>query len=524
MSGIKAFSSSKKHLNPPKAHPKAAVEQQFITMTPTGFDKHGLDVVLKAHYPLNALPTTIDASQPSEDADRILNVTGHGLRKGDIIRFASGSSLEGIESEIIDTPDADTIVLATKLPSNPVGGTDSIDLLRGVTLRTSDNGTLQASSGPVEFILDGAVEQVIKDTVTAANTKALPVEIVSTDGVEATFNVTTGDLNIASSHDGTDSAFDSIRIGDGTNLATVNASNELLVKDADTETALGSLLTELRLKADLSETQPVSAASLPLPAGAATQTTLEAARVLLASLDGKDYATQTTLAALLTELQAKADLSETQPVSAASLPLPAGAATEASLGSILTELQAKADLSETQPVSAASLPLPAGAATQATLASVLTSLQALDDALVSNDTDKLATESDQLPSSLGSQTSANSLSVVMASDAVAPNPKDTVVAFARLDYSVDNLATGSYTELIADIGGTAGKQVIIFHSSGTPIYLAIGAAAAETDSLIVIPGGFNHPVELEIPANSRLSLKSIGSAVTSGQMIINVLG
>jgi hypothetical protein len=35
-------------------------------------------------------------------------------------------------------------------------------------------------------------------------------------------------------------------------------------------TALGSLLTELQLKADLTETQPISAASLPLPSGAST--------------------------------------------------------------------------------------------------------------------------------------------------------------------------------------------------------------------------------------------------------------
>jgi hypothetical protein len=52
-----------------------------------------------------------------------------------------------------------------------------------------------------------------------------------------------------------------------------------------------------------------------------------------------DAATQTTLAALLTELQAKADLAETQPVSAASLPLPTGAATETTLAAVKTALE-----------------------------------------------------------------------------------------------------------------------------------------------------------------------------------------
>lgn len=46
----------------------------------------------------------------------------------------------------------------------------------------------------------------------------------------------------------------------------------------------------------------------------------------------------------------------TQPVSAASLPLPAGAATSAKQDTLLTELQLKADLTETQPVSLASVP------------------------------------------------------------------------------------------------------------------------------------------------------------------------
>lgn len=45
--------------------------------------------------------------------------------------------------------------------------------------------------------------------------------------------------------------------------------------------------------------------------------------------------------------------------------LPPGAATSAKQDDLLTELQKKADLTETQPISAASLPLPSGAATSA---------------------------------------------------------------------------------------------------------------------------------------------------------------
>lgn len=73
------------------------------------------------------------------------------------------------------------------------------------------------------------------------------------------------------------------RIGDETNPATGTSNKQL----ADILTELGTLLTELQLKADLTETQPVSAASLPLPASAATaanQATVIAAMLNRATL------------------------------------------------------------------------------------------------------------------------------------------------------------------------------------------------------------------------------------------------
>ena len=57
-------------------------------------------------------------------------------------------------------------------------------------------------------------------------------------------------------------------------------------------------LTDAELRATA---VPISAAALPLPTGASTETKLEAVRALLASLDGKDFATQTTLATRLAD-------------------------------------------------------------------------------------------------------------------------------------------------------------------------------------------------------------------------------
>lgn len=107
-------------------------------------------------------------------------------------------------------------------------------------------------------------------------------------------------------------------------------------------------------------TQPVSAASLPLPAGAATAAGLTTINATLGS-----------------PLQAGGAVSvsnfpATQPVSAAALPLPTGAATSALQTTINTTLgtpmqQTGGSLSvtnfpATQPVSATALPLPANAA------------------------------------------------------------------------------------------------------------------------------------------------------------------
>lgn len=131
-----------------------------------------------------------------------------------------------------------------------------------------------------------------------------------------------------------------ITAADGT---TISTHEGLLIAGKD-----GTVMRFMRVAADGTlridptgtTTQPISAASLPLPAGAATEATLagvatetkleavrallatidadtsnidvalstrasetklEAVRLLLASLDGKDYATQTTLAAILVD-------------------------------------------------------------------------------------------------------------------------------------------------------------------------------------------------------------------------------
>ncbi len=141
---------------------------------------------------------------------------------------------------------------------------------------------------------------------------------------------------------------DFLRLQDGEAAVEQNTRRYLLMVLDDTAGVGNETSKLLRSNAagDLKitldgETVPVTVAALPLPSGAATEATL-------ASLEGKDFATQTTLAALLTELGQKTEPADTQivdgsgvtqPVSAASLPLPTGASTEATLQAIEDDLE-----------------------------------------------------------------------------------------------------------------------------------------------------------------------------------------
>jgi len=314
--------------------------QEHTTGSPIGETKWGKDVKASI-YAYEVSTGTISSS-----TDTTLEIMTHGANIGDIIEFTSGV-LADKELYVIAVPDANNVEIHEKLVTQP-SLSDAVRILRPRTPIVSSTGSLELTSTPIKFNLDGAEQEVTEDTATPSNNAPLPVKLTSATG---DINITAGDLNVQTSHTG--ASFDSMRIGDGTETVEINASGEMQVRDDDANTALSSidskdfatqttlaaLLVELQSKADLTETQPVSLASQPLPVGAATEATLLDVETELQSLNAKDFATQTTLAALLTELQSKADLSETQPVSLASQPLPSGASTEAKQDSIITELQ-----------------------------------------------------------------------------------------------------------------------------------------------------------------------------------------
>jgi hypothetical protein len=196
---------------------------------------------------------------------RKLTIVAHGAEQGDIVRPSDGVFIHE-EFSIIKVIDADTVILSVPVGSAINGAT--VEILKHVTPRYDENGNLfvNATPGPTQFILDGVeveVEEdstdvtnniafpskifiqkdgetrpVNKDTGVAANTVAVPVEIVGVSG--QVINITAGDINVQTTSEG--ASFDSMRIGSGVGLyADITANNELATHDQDALAVLDSL-------------------------------------------------------------------------------------------------------------------------------------------------------------------------------------------------------------------------------------------------------------------------------------------
>lgn len=234
-------------------------------------------------------------------------------------------------------------------------------------------------------------------------------------------------------------------------VAASTRASEATLSALNTKVPSGLTVTSTRLLVDGSGvTQPVSAASLPLPTGASTQADQATGNASLSSIDGKlnslgqkamagsapvviasdqspipvtgmvsitGVATEATLA----DLNSKVVAVDTDNVTVVSSALPTGAATEATVATLATEATlasidgktpalgqaAKAASvpvtlasdSDTLPVSVASLPLPTGAATEATLATRASeaTLAALDAKVTAVDTDNVTVTASALP-------------------------------------------------------------------------------------------------------------------------------
>ena len=147
-------------------------------------NRAGLDVLPKALYKVDAVAKvaeTVTASDFPSTVNaklRIVKLTGHSFRKGDILRFSTGTNT-GLEVPA-ETVTTDYIFLAGELLADPDG--DSFFHTRHITLTISSTGDLATTPGPTQFILDSAATQVLEDTVTPANNLPLPVKLLDSRG------------------------------------------------------------------------------------------------------------------------------------------------------------------------------------------------------------------------------------------------------------------------------------------------------------------------------------------------------
>lgn len=236
--------------------------ERYATIQELTGDKHGLDVVIHGGYSIDVMYTASVGSNI-----RKIVYANHNANAGDYVRFV----LSSIEASILSIPDADTMILASELSFDPTG----LDFFvcRHITPSYNSDGSLNvvAALGPVQFKKDGVSTEVNYVTATPTNSDALPVNIVTVNGVgiETTVNLSGAQINVQLSDRGTSP--DSVLIGDGVEFLAINASNEALVHDEDV----------------LAELQTLNLVDF------ATEAKQDAANTKLDTLNAKDFSTAT---------------------------------------------------------------------------------------------------------------------------------------------------------------------------------------------------------------------------------------
>jgi hypothetical protein len=493
--------------------------REYVTVTQAGNSKVGLDVISRGMYMVGAADRVVGLAS----TDVRLVLVGHDILEGDLIQLkTTANNIKETEISVKRVINANTVELAGVLSASLTAG-DTFDILRAVVSRYDADGNLSVSVVPTPIAIEvtnGAVttqEYIKEDLDTPGNTVPMPVRIY---GFSDSISITADEINVQLTHSG--GTPDSVRIGDGTELLAINAANEATVHDAD-------VLTQVT------------------------------------ALNAKDYATQTTLAALNAKFASlgQKNMAGSVPVALASdqgaltvsditgtVSLPTGAATAAKQDTIISAIgttNAKDFATETtltalntkisslgRKVSASSTPVVLSTEQEAILNGIGTSLSTLDDAVSGSEMQvdlvsigpaateaTLASVNNKLPVTLGQKNSAGSVSVVIASDQSKVNTTLSIVDFldaGLLDAGTTNIPTTGVTvvaSLAADV-----KKIQIIDTIGEFMSLRNGAGSV----LAYLPLGGGE-VEVSIASGTELKLYSEkGSTISSNHIAINFQG
>ncbi len=310
------------------------------------------------------------------------------------------------------------------------------------------------SQGPIQFELDGTPTVVSEDTGTPANSEPLPVKVMDGSGILIDF--------------------------------ATEAKQDVQITEAQTA---NTLLTDIETNTSDTATNTADAVTELVALNAvdfATQTTLAAVLSDTSSIDGKLPGTlgQKAMAASLAVVIASDQ--STVPVSLASVPLPAGAATEAKQDA---QIVLETDI-------------------ETNTAATVTELQTLNAVDFATET-TLVAMSAKLPATLGQKTAANSLAVVPASDYTPKTPVNTS----------GSVVNGSLTATTASAetapAGAVGFMVEAPSTNTDNIRYRVGGTASTTAGMLMEPGrdsGF-------VPCGANLSI----CATVSGTNAYSIL-
>jgi len=228
------------------------------------------------------------------------------------------------------------------------------------------------------------------------------------------------------------------------NTAAMSNADELMII---VDVASSGGLTDAELRAT---PVPVSGTIAVTGAGDATAANQATEIASLATIAAKDFATQTTLAALLAKVIA-------------------APATEAKQDTLQTAINLLAKLTDTQPVSAASLPLPTDASTETTLAAIKAKTDNLDTALsgIKTGTDKIVaapaldatlTGGSAKAINRGAAKGATAAGDITSTAASADRqPMDVILR----DASGNTVSVGGGTQYTEDTASTGGEQLTL---------------------------------------------------------------
>ena len=291
---------------------------------------------------------------------------------------------------------------------------------------------------------------------------------------------------------------------------------------ADVITVQGAVsMTPLKVDGS-AVTQPVSAAALPLPAGASTSAKQDTGNSSLASIDGKLTACNTGA------------------VVVSSSALPAGAATSAkqptpgtagSPSADVITVQGTASMSAlkvdgsavTQPVSASALPLPTGASTAARQDTGNTSLSSIDAKVTACNTGAVVVSSSALPT--GAATSAKQDAIIGYIDGIEGS-------LASIDGKISACNTGAVvvsSSALPSGAATAAKQPTL-GTAGTPSADVITIQGAASMTPLKTDGSaVTQPISaasLPLPSGASTAAKqpALGTAGTPSADVITIQG